>query len=446
MAVKLFNYLGRKTDDFSPLSPNQVEMYTCGPTVYDFVHLGNWRTFIFEDLLKRVLTYSGYQVKQVMNITDIDDKIIKRAAAENTNLKSLTTRYSEIFFQDRDQLNILPAEAYPKATDHIPQMISLIEKLIEKNLAYESEGSVYYSIKKFPTYGQLSNTDITNYSAEKTDKDNYLKESASDFVLWKAAKKDEPTWDSPWGPGRPGWHIECSAMSMKELGETFDIHAGGIDLLFPHHENELAQSEGATGKKFANYWLEGEHLMIEGAKMSKSDNNFFTLREIAEKGYSPLALRYLFLTAHYRQPQNFTWESLAAAQTALKKLENLIRDWLNIPAGTILEDYQKKFSDNLENDLGLPQALATTWEMVNDISASPADKKATLLNFDQVLGLGLGEIKPITIPEAVTKLLAEREQARQSGDFTKSDELRAEIDNLGFTIEDTAAGPKLKAK
>jgi cysteinyl-tRNA synthetase len=228
MAVKLFNYLGRKIDDFSPLSPNQVEMYTCGPTVYDFVHLGNWRTFIFEDLLKRVLTYSGYQVKQVMNITDIDDKIIKRAAAENTNLKSLTTRYTEIFFQDRDQLNILPAEAYPKATDHVPQMISLIEKLIEKNLAYESEGSVYYSIKKFPTYGQLSNTDITNYSAEKTDKDNYLKDSASDFVLWKAAKKDEPTWDSPWGPGRPGWHIECSAMSMKELGETFDIHAVGL--------------------------------------------------------------------------------------------------------------------------------------------------------------------------------------------------------------------------
>lgn len=446
MAVKLFNYLGRKIDDFSPLSPSQVGMYTCGPTVYDFVHLGNWRTFIFEDLLRRALAYHGYQVKQVMNITDIDDKIIKRAAAENTNLKSLTSHYSEIFFQDRDKLNILPADAYPKATDYIPQIISLIEKLIKNGLAYESEGSVYYSIKKFADYGKLSQITITEQSGNKTDKDNYLKDSASDFVLWKAAKKDEPTWDSPWGPGRPGWHIECSAMSMKELGETFDIHAGGIDLLFPHHENEIAQSEGATGEKFANYWLEGEHLMIEGEKMSKSLGNIFTLKTIEEKGYSPLALRYLFLTAHYRQPLNFTWESLTAAQTALTKLENLMRNWLDIPAGKILEDYQKKFTASLENDLGLPQALATVWEMVNDTSASPADKKATLLNFDQVLGLGLDKVKSLDIPEEVTRLLTKREQARQSGDFSKSDELRLEIDNLGFTIEDTPTGPKLKAK
>lgn len=447
MALKFFNYLGRQIQDFTPLIPGQVEMYTCGPTVYDFVHLGNWRTFTFEDLLKRTLRYAGFKVKQVMNITDVDDKIIKRAASENTNLKSLTKHYTELFFQDRDKLNILPADVYPQATDHIPQMISLIEKLIAKGLAYESEGSVYYAIKNFSDYGKLSQLKFTEQKSEnKTDQDEYVKDSASDFALWKASKEGEPKWDSPWGPGRPGWHIECSAMSMEHLHPTFDIHAGGIDLLFPHHENEIAQSEGATGQPFAKYWLEGEHLMMAGEKMSKSLGNIFTLKTIEEKNFSPLALRYLFLTAHYRQTLNFTWESLGAAQNALSKLENLMRDWLDIPAGKILEDYQKKFTENLENDLSLPQALATMWEMVNDSTLLSADKKATLLNFDQVLGLSLDKIKPTVIPAEVETLLISREKARAENDFAKADELRAEIMNLGFVIEDSPTGPKLRQK
>ena len=444
MALKFFNTLGRKLETFKPLHPGEVSLYTCGPTVYDAVHLGNWRTFIFEDVLKRVFLYPGYQVKHVMNITDIEDKIITRASEQGISIEKLTSKYTEQFFTDRDKLNILPADSYPKATDNVTAMIILISKLFDKGLAYESAGSIYYAVEKFKDYGKLSGVSLNNLkSGARGDNDEYPKDAPADFALWKAAKDGEPAWDSPWGKGRPGWHIECSAMSMKELGETLDIHAGGVDLIFPHHENEIAQSEGATGKPFANYWLEGEHLKIDDEKMSKSLKNIFTLETLKEKGYSPLAYRYLTLTAHYRKQLNFTWESLTAAQTALNKLENFVRDITEI--GEIDKNYQTKFKTSLEDDLNVPQVLAVVWELINNKNITDTDKKATLLDFDQVLGLGLADLKQIEIPEEVKKLIEKREADRTAGDFAKSDELREQILALGFKLEDSPSGPKIRA-
>ena len=448
MSLILFNQLGRESREFKPLDPPKVGLYACGPTVYDAVHLGNWRTFIFEDVLHRTLTYLGYEVKMVMNITDVDDKIITRAGEQGLSVKELTTKHTEQFFADRDKLNILPASVYTKATEHVAEMINLIERLIKNDLAYERDGSVYYAVNKFKNYGALSGISLAGLKAgARVDNDEYAKDAPADFVLWKASKNGEPSWDSPWGKGRPGWHIECSAMSMKELGETFDIHAGGVDLLFPHHENEIAQSEGATGHKFVNYWLEGEHLMIAGEKMSKSLGNIFTLNTLLEKGYPPLAYRYLTLTAHYRKPLNFTWESLGAAQTTLTRLQNVVRD-LNKTSevGVVDQTYQNKFKANLADDLNAPQAVALMWELINDSSLSPANKLATILNFDQVLGLGLDKLEAIEIPDEVKKIAAAREEARENKNFAQADILRQQAVELGFIIDDTPDGPKIRTK
>lgn len=447
MALTFYNQLGKSKQTFEPLRPGEASLYACGPTVYDSVHLGNLRTFVFGDILKRVLAYSGLKVKHVMNLTDIDDKIIKRAKEKNLSIQELAEQYTKQFFTDRDKLNIEPADYYPKATEHLAEIIALVKKLLDKGLAYEQDGSIYYSIGKFPTYGKLSGVNTANLKAgARVETDNYDKETPSDFTLWKAAKADEPSYDSPWGPGRPGWHIECSAMSTKLLGDTFDFHLGGIDLLFPHHENEIAQSEGASGQPLAHYWLHGEHLMVEGEKMSKSFGNQLTLANIEERGYSPLDLRYLFLTAGYRKPLNFTWDSLAAAKTARQKLNNLMLDLAVVNTDTISTAYQTKFKEKVEDDLNLPQALAVMWELVDDQTIKPEDKKATVLDFDQVLGLGLAEVKPIKIPDQVETLLMAREKARHDGDFAKADKLRGEIDLAGYTIEDTPAGPKLRQK
>jgi len=422
-------------------------MYACGPTVYNYVHLGNFRTFVFEDGLKRVLIYSGLKVKHVTNLTDIDDKIINKANEEGTTVKEIADRYANFFFADLAKLNITPADYYPRATEHLSGMIKLIERLIAGGKAYVEDGSVYFAIDQFPNYGKLSGVKTADLKTNaRVNNDEFNKNAPADFVLWKAAKPGEPSYDSPWGPGRPGWHIECSAMSMELLGDTFDLHTGGIDLLFPHHENEIAQSEGATGKPLAHYFLEGEYLMIEGEKMSKSLGNILTLKDIEAKGYSPLDLRYLFLTAKYRQSLNFTWESLAGAKTARHKLNNLLIDLADAKNGNINTEYQNKFREKIEADLNLPQALAVMWELLDDQTVSPADKKATLLDFDRVLGLSLAELKPAKVSADVETLLIAREQARHEGNFAKADQLRAEIESNGWVVDDTADGPKLKQK
>lgn len=443
MDLKLFNVLGREEQKFLPLKPGEAAIYACGPTVYDQVHLGNWRTFIFGDLLRRTLLYHDYRVKYVMNITDVDDKIIARANESGLAPEELAQKYAAQFFADRDKLNILPAHIYPKATENIPAMIELIERLMDKGLAYERDGSVYYEIDCFPQYGKLSGLEPSSLKAgARVQNDEYNKEAPGDFALWKAAKTGELSWSSPWGKGRPGWHIECSAMSMKELGETFDLHLGGVDLIFPHHENEIAQSKGATGKPLARFWLESEHLLVANEKMSKSLKNIFTLETLAEKSYSPLAYRYLTLTTHYRKVLNFTWESLNAAQIALTKLEGLARE--TTETGTINQDYKNRFMTAISNDLNTPQALAVIWELISDKNIPDPDKKATLLDFDQVLGLGLANLAPTIIPAEIKKLVEERELARKAGDFTKSDKLREQISALGFTVEDSPTGPKIK--
>ena len=348
---------------------------------------------------------------------------------------------------------------YPKATEHIPEMIAIIRKLLDNGIAYKGEdGSIYFNIKKFKNYGRLSNLKndkLKEGASGRMKKDEYEKENAQDFALWKAYDKedgdvvwDPSTWlgaSAPIGKGRPGWHIECSAMSMKYLGESFDIHTGGVDLVFPHHENEIAQSEAASGHPFVKYWLHNEWLLVDGKKMAKSAGNFYTLRDIMEKGFSPIAYRYLTLQNHYRTPLNFTWESLEACQNALTRLENIFLE-LGDKTGKVNDEYKNKFMKAMDNDLETPSGLALVWDLLKETDIKPEDKKATLLDFDKALGLGLDKIKPIEIPDEVQKLAEERETARKSGDFKKSDEIRDKIKKLGFEIKDTSSGQKLTAK
>lgn len=443
--LKLFNTLTKKIEDFEPIDPPKVGLYTCGPTVYDFAHIGNLRTYLFEDLLQRVLEANGFTVKRVMNITDIEDKIISKAKQENISISEITEPFTKAFMTDLEKLNIILANVFPKATEHVAEMVKYIEVLIEKGFGYvEKDGSVYFDISKFPEYGKLSNLENrTLKSGTRILSDEYDKENAQDFALWKAADRSEVGYDSPWGYGRPGWHIECSVMSQEYLGDTFDIHTGGVDNIFPHHENEIAQAEAKTGKKFVNYFVHGEHLLVDGKKMAKSANNFFTLRDLQEKGFDPMAFRYLNLTANYRDKLNYTEESLTAASTALKNIISEIRAW-DSPK-QVDERFWQKFLEAANNDLNIPQALAIMWEMIKS-KISSASKSATILEMDKILGLGLEKYvaHPIEIPEKVQKLLDHRENARAAGDFKRSDELRAEIKKLGFEIEDTPSGPKIK--
>lgn len=450
--VRLYNYLTRRIEEFLTINPPKVGYYSCGPTTYDFAHIGNLRTFIFEDILHRVLEMDGYEVRRVMNITDIDDKIIKGAKAKSLPIEEFSKPYEEAFMQDLDKLNIKHANVFPKATEHIGQMIKYIEELMKIGLAYvEKDGSVYFDISKFPDYGKLSGLDKRELkTGTRILSDEYSKDNVQDFALWKSVEANEVGYDSPWGRGRPGWHIECSVMSQEYLGETFDIHAGGVDLLFPHHENEIAQSEGKTGKKFVNFFVEGEHLLVDGQKMAKSAGNFFKLRNLEEKGFEPLTFRYLSLTAHYRDKLNFTWESLAAAQTALNNLREQIRSWpepsgLSEQANLESNPIWQKFADSARSDLNMPQAVALVWELVHK-GKPTSEKSAVLLMMDKVLGLGLDEYlgKPIKVPDEVRKLVDQRELVRKSGDFAESDRLRNEIKKLGYEIEDTSGGPKIK--
>ncbi len=446
--LKIYNTLTRKIEEFVPLNSPKVGMYTCGPTVYDFAHIGNLRTYIFEDILQRVLEVDGFEIKRVMNITDIEDKIIKGAKEKGLEINEFTKPYIQAFFEDLDKLNIKQASVHPKATEHIDLMIRYIEQLLEKGLAYvEQDGSVYFDISKFENYGKLSQLNKRELkSGTRVKADEYSKDEPQDFALWKSVGPDEVGFSSPWGKGRPGWHIECSVMSQKFLGDSFDIHGGAVDLIFPHHENEIAQSEGKTGQKFANFFVEGEHLLVDGKKMSKSLGNIYTLRDIEEKNIEPLAFRYLVLTAHYRDKLNFTWESLTAAQNALNNLREQIRAWEQPKEPD--PRYWQKFQDSANNDLNIPQAVAVMWEMVHnqELNPSTSEKSATLLEMDKILGLGLDEYigKPLEVPGEVSKLVEERENARKSGDFNKADELRNQIKKLGFEIEDTPQGPWVK--
>ena len=397
MALKLFNTLGRELQEFKPLKPSQVGLYTCGPTVYNYAHIGNYRSYVFADILKRVLQYNGYAVNHVMNITDVDDKTIRDSQAAGKNLKEFTEFYTEAFFADLKNLNVLPADKYPKASEYINEMVAIILQLIDKGCAYKTDsGDVYFKIDQMPDYGKLANLKLdaqkTN-AAGRIKTDEYDKDSAQDFALWKAWDEadGEVFWQTDLGKGRPGWHIECSAMSIKNLGASFDIHTGGVDNIFPHHENEIAQSECSTGQHFVNYWLHNEHILVDGKKMAKSAGNFIFISHLVAKEFSPLAYRYLLLTAHYRTQLNFTWESLAGAATRLEKLKRRIA---SLPdGGTVPADLKEQFLAKINNDLNTAQALALIPTAINKgLLENEADEKAAWLEFDKVFGLNLSQI------------------------------------------------------
>ncbi len=454
--MRIYNTLTRKIEEFKAIKPPMVGLYTCGPTVYGPGHLGHARSYTNFDLLKRTLLYEGLEVKHVLNITDVHDDMIKKAAEEGMTIEELAERYIPLFKEDLASLNVLPADVYPRVTEHIPEIVEMIKVLIDKGYAYqEKDGSVYFSVSKFADYGKLSGIKLGQAkTGTRVATDKYEKDEATDFALWKAAKDNEPFWESPWGKGRPGWHIECSVMSKKYLGQPFDIHAGAMDLKFPHHENEIAQSEAAYGIKFVNYWVHPGLLEVEGKKMSKSLGNYLEIHEVKEKGFEPLALRYLFLTVHYRDKLNFTWQGLEAAQQALKNLRDLVINFRQVgqTETTIspdklekVDNYRKAFKDALDNDLAIPQALALTWEMIKSNIPAP-DKLDLLLDFDQVLGLRLAEAstQKIQVPAEVQKLVQKREELRKAGKWQEADGIRKKIEQAGFTIEDTPGGPQVK--
>ncbi len=464
--MRLYNYLTRTVEDFTPVKSNHVTFYTCGPTVYDFAHIGNLRTYIFEDLLKRTLIYLGYKVQHVMNITDIEDKIIQRAADEKVVFTEITHRYEKAFKKDLEKLNIHPASSYPTVTDHIKEIIRLIKLLLDKGFAYQADdGTVYFDISRFKGYGKLAQIDRQTLkvgASNRISNDEYNKDEVADFALWKKANAGDPvSWDAPWGKGRPGWHIECSTLSLRYLTSFFnneqsqplDIHAGAVDLLFPHHTNEVAQSEAATGSKFVNYWVEGEHLLVNGEKMSKSLGNYYTLRDVENHGYDPLTFRYLVLLTHYRKKLNFTWTSLQGAKNTLERLYREVGNWkmLMLPPQRILHTqpsnlYRSRFIKAISNDLNLPQALAVTWQLVDDKTIGNATKLATILAFDKVFGLKLGNIQAPKIPNEISELLEKRKQLRRMEKFKEADQIRKTIEDKGFTIEDTQQGPQLRIK
>lgn len=459
--IEFTDTMSRRLRVFEPLKTDRVGIYTCGPTVYDLAHIGNFRTFLFEDLLKRFLLNSGYSVYHVKNITDIDDKTIKRSREEGVSLAELTGRYSERFFEDMETLNCLPADVYPRATRHINQMLDLIGKMENNGHTYVSRGSVYFRISSFPDYGKLSHVNLEgNVDGARIDSDEYEKESARDFVLWKAAKEGEPSWPSPWGEGRPGWHLECSAMSLAYLGEVFDIHTGGIDLVFPHHENEIAQSMGATGRNPVRYWLHAEHLLVDGEKMSKSKGNFYTLRDLLDRGIDPMALRYLLLSVSYRKQLNFTFDGLTAAAASLSRLKDFRRR-VDSTRGTaesnpdqtkIFTDYRASFLAALSSDLNSSAALASLFEAVREANSlmdagglSGSDKVAImeiLSDFKAVFGIPLENSD--LLDEAVEELIASRDEARARRDFAEADRIRDELKAAGILLEDTPDGVRWK--
>jgi cysteinyl-tRNA synthetase len=451
MALNIYNSLNREIEAFKPLDQTgkTVGLYTCGPTVYNYPHIGNYRAYVFGDILKRTLLYNGFEVKHIMNLTDIDDKTIRDSQKAGKSLKEFTEFYTEEFYKDRDALNIIPAAKYTKATDYVGEMVAITEKLMERGYAYKGEdGSIYFSLKKDSEYGKLSHIDVKTLEDNASGRmraDEYNKEDAQDFALWKAwdAADGDVFWETKLGKGRPGWHIECSAMSMSELGESFDLHTGGIDNMFPHHENEIAQSECATGKQFVKYWMHNEWLLVDGKKMAKSAGNFYTLRDVIDRGHNPLAYRYLLLGTHYRTPVNFSWDALKAAETGLTGLFQFYRLLGDVSYSSldISKEYQAKFLDAVNNDLNTSQALAIVSEVRHDQALLPATKKATLIDFDRVLGLDLHKLDTVApIPETIRALIAKRDEARATKNWPASDELRTKLQDSGYDVYDTPEG------
>ena len=461
--MRFYNTLTRKKEEFKPLEKGVVRIYTCGPTVYDYAHIGNFRTYVFQDLLRRWLEYRGYKVIQVMNITDVDDKTIRGARREGISLKEYTERYIKAFFEDIKTLNIEKAEYYPKATEHIKEMVELIKKLLEKGYAYKAEdGSTYYDISKFKEYGKLSKIKIEELKpGARVKADQYAKEEARDFALWKAWDEEDGDvyWETELGKGRPGWHIECSAMALKYLGETIDIHSGGVDLIFPHHENEIAQSEAVTGKPFARFWLHSEHLMVEGRKMAKSLGNFYTLRDLLKMGYSPKAIRFLLLSTHYRQQLNFTFEALKAAEKTIERLQ-IFMERLKEANGTgcgkqiekLIEKVKDEFETALDDDLDINTALASLFEFIREVNKLIDENKLSkqearmvrelMLKFDKVLGVIGEEEKEEELPKEIMELIRKREEARKRKEWEIADQIREKLREMGIIIEDTPTGTK----
>ncbi len=442
--LKLYNTLSKQLEEFKPQKPSRVTMYTCGPTVYDHMHIGNLRTFVFSDILLRVLKYDGYKVEAAENITDIDDKIIKRAKEKNTTIDKVSKEYTKYFLSDITKLNIevKNLKEQPRATEYVGKMVEYIKALLDKGFAYqEKDGSVYFDISKFVNYGKLSGVEKRELkTGTRVLSDEYTKENVQDFALWKAVGKDEVGFDSSFGRGRPGWHIECSVMSQTILGNKIDIHTGGIDLVFPHHENEIAQSEAKTGESpFVKYWVHGAHMLVDGKKMSKSLNNFYTLSDLEKRGFEPLSLRYLFLQTHYRQEMNFTWEALEAAQNALNKLRKEVVSLGEPKIGC--SELEGKFLSAVNDDLNMPQALSVLWETVNSDNPSSA-KSESVLKFDEVLGLSLSDSNEILksqekeLPEEVRKMLEEREVLRYQKKYEEADKIREKILKMGYKVED----------
>ncbi len=468
MALKILNTLSRSLEEFIPLDPagKNVGMYCCGPTVYDFGHIGNFRTFLFADVVRRYLEFKGFSVRHVMNITDVEDKIIRRVRETKTSLGEHTGKFEKAFFEDLQALNCLHPHETPRATEHISEIISLVEKLMARGIAYKAnDGSVYFSIEKYQAsgkkYGQLLNLNFSEMrSGERVSADEYEKESIADFALWKARVPEdgEVFWPSPWGEGRPGWHIECSAMSTKSLGESFDLHLGGEDLIFPHHEDEIAQSEGACGGHdyhFVKYWMHGAHLLVEGKKMSKSLGNYFTLRDLLAKGFNGREVRCLMLSAHYREKFNFTLEGLQGARQALARLDECLAKLREVAEKNVSiadENLIAKFAEAMDDDLNVSAAWAAVFDWIRENNRLLAGAKmtppqaASALNawekINTVFGIsGAGEAE---IPEEILALLEQRQSARKAKDFIRADELREELKTKGWIIEDTPKGPKLK--
>jgi len=490
--IRFTNTLSGQVERFAPIDPGVVKLYTCGPTVYDFPHIGNWRAYVFEDLLKRFLLFSGYKVTHVMNLTDVDDKTIRGANAKGIGLEEYTRPFIEAFDRERDVLNILPADHYPRATEHIQEMVEIIKILLEKSFAYKKDGSIYFAIAKFPAYGRLSKINLEDLRpGSRGDADEYEKDSVHDFALWKAPKEGEPVWETEIGPGRPGWHIECSAMSSKYLGRTFDIHCGGVDNIFPHHENEIAQSEAANGVKFVNFWLHCHHLVVDGEKMAKSKGNFYTLEDILAKGYDPYEVRFLLLSTHYRKMLNFTFDALEQAKAARSRLGNFLGELKDVTqeratnpeiAG-LIANARNGFIAGLEDDLNISESMAAIFSLIKslnpllsreEVSKSDAQKVLDLFSsLDEVLAIKPSPIRsasgkiaaltdvsatgavgtvvkkqPSDVPNQLDSEIQEKIEARQKAradkDFALADQIRDQLLREGILLEDTKDGVRWK--
>jgi cysteinyl-tRNA synthetase len=468
MALVLHNSLTRRLEPFTPIRAGEVGLYTCGPTVYNVAHIGNFRAYVFEDLLKRTLQFCGYRVCHVMNLTDVDDKTIRDSRAAGCSLAAFTQRFKDAFFEDVGKLRLAPADVYPAATEHIPDMIRIIQTLLDKGIAYRAEdGSVYFSIARWPAYGQLVHIDPEQMRAgARVSHDEYAKESVADFALWKAWSEPDGdvAWESPWGRGRPGWHIECSAMSSRYLGPHFDIHCGGVDNMFPHHEDEIAQSEAANGCRFVNVWLHCAHLVVNGEKMSKSLGNFHTLRDVLQRGYTGREVRYVLLATHYRQALNFSFQVCDDARAALQRLDAFrlrLAETARQPdrgleaAQEVSAKARSAFVAALEDDLNISAALAALFDLVREgnrildagaVAGAGADALlGGLKRLDTVLAV-LAPDDAEQVPQAILDLAAERQAARKAKDFARADRLRDELAVQGWVIEDTAKGPRVRRK